>query len=181
MSIVPSGSPIWTRTAVHTQYGGDVNKRNLLSVGVVDAQTDVGAEEIARLSADLSALANTSPFAVITYLNNDASPAAPTILKVYGQIGVITSSYSGNAPPTGFPSAVRNGNDDVTFTFASSYTDPYGVSGSFAPMGVILGIAGSSARVATYEQPTSTTVRVHVFHSSTGAAGNDDTVTMTVW
>lgn len=180
--IVPSGSPIWTRAAVHTQYGGDVNKRNLLSVGVVDAQTDVGAEQLARLVADMEAIARTAPFLIINYTNNDTAPAAPTVNTVYMMTGVNTTTYAGNAPPLGFPSGARNGTGDVTFTLSASYSDPYGAAGAFTIRHAIATIYGNNAnaRNVTYEVPTSSTVRVHVF-DQTGAAVGNDRVTLAVW
>lgn len=178
--MTPSGSPAWTRTATHANYGGDVNKRNLLSVGVVDAQTDVGAEELARLAADLAAVTSTAPFMVITYLNNDGTPAAPTVEVVYGMTGTTLTQYAGDAPPSGFPSAARNGNGDVTFTFASSYADDYAVSGAFAPKHAVANALGTAARIVTTELPSSTTVRVRVFNDA-GAAVQDSRVSLVVW
>lgn len=178
--MTPTGSPAWTRTASHLYYGGDPNKRNLLSVGVVDAQTDISAEQFARMVADLEALMNTAPFAVITYVNNDSSPAAPTILSAKLMTGVTATSYAGNAPPAGFPSAVRNAPGDVTFTFASSYTDPFGVSGAFTPIDTlaqsqVVGTARSNTSVVSGQ-----TVRVKCFLFN-GTPASDDIVTLMVW
>lgn len=176
----PSGSPAWTRTATHTIYGGNLNKRNLLSVGAIDAQTDLTAEQLARIAADLAAIVNVAPFMVIRYTNNDTSPAAPTIQSIYGQTGVVTTPYAGDTPPTGFPSAARNGNGDVTFTFASSYTDPYGVSGSHSLGMALLTASSSSARQTTYETVGGTGIRCHIYNG-TGTATTDDTATLMVW
>lgn len=134
MAITPSGTPAWTRQASHTQYGGSVNKRNYMSLGVVNALTDVGAEDFVRICSDLAALTRVAPMWVITYLCNDSSPAAPTIEVALGMTGVRVVSYAGGSPPTGFPSAARNGNGDVTFTFAASYNDDYGVAGAWVPV-----------------------------------------------
>jgi hypothetical protein len=180
MAIVPAGLPAWTRTGIHTQYGGDVNKRNILSQGVIDAQTDVGADEFARLAADLEAIVRTAPFAVITYACNDTSPNPPTIFTVFGMIGVNYTYYLGTSPPTGFPSAARNGNDDVTFTFASSYQDPYAVAGTFVPYHAIASCHGSSARIATVDLVSATTLRVRGFNDA-GTAGTDNRFTLMVW
>lgn len=176
--MTPSGSPAWTRSASFAYYGGDTSKRNFYGQGVVDPQTDVSAEEHARMCADLEAVARTMPFAEITYKNNDTSPAVPTIEIVYMQTGVVLVSYPGDTPPSGFPSAARNGTGDVTFTFASSYTDPYGVSGAFSVKHVGADAQSSSAVRAVPEIVTSTTVRVRCFTG--GVAVGEARVTLSV-
>ena len=90
MPIIPTGNPAWTRSSAHTTYGGDLNKRNHLSQGVVDPETDLGAEQLTRMTEDLAAIARVSPFSVITYTNNDGSPAAPTISTVLQMNGTNT-------------------------------------------------------------------------------------------
>jgi hypothetical protein len=179
MPIIPAGSPIWTRTASHTQYGGHVNKENYLSQGVIDALTDIGAEHIARLAADLEAMARTAPFAVITYLCNDGSPAAPTIETVLMMTGVSLQSYAGGSPPSGFPSAARNGTGDVTFTFASSYADPYGVSASWSPLQAAPTVGGTTAAEAIADISGST-VRIRTFNAA-GSAVGDKRITVEIW
>lgn len=177
--MTPNGTPAWTRQTSHTDYGGNANKANYASQGVVDPLTDVGAEAICAIARDLTADTRTAEFAVITFLCNDASPAAPTIESVYMMTGVRTTSYAGGSPPTGFPSAARNGNGDVTFTFASSYTDDYGVSGSYTPRHPDAKVHGSTACFATAEIASATTVRVRVFLHD-GTASLDKRVTLTV-
>lgn len=182
MAIIPTGSPAWLRTATHSDYGGNTSKRNFMSRGVVDPLTDVGAEDFVRICADLEAAVRTVPFATLTYLNSDSVPAAPTVQSALLMTGVRVVSYVGDAAPAGFPSAVRNGTGDVTFTFASSYTDPYGVAGTFAISHY--GASGSDGaggivRVTT-ERPTATTLRVRCFNSAGAALGNC-TVTLRVW
>lgn len=177
--MTPTGSPAWLRLASYAHYGGDVNKHNFLSQGSIDPTTDISAEEHARLAADMEAVARTCPFAVITYLNNDSSPAAPTIQSVYMMTGVRSTTYAGDAAPTGFPSAARNGTGDVTFTFDSSYTDPYSVSGAFSISHVGTGVQSTTAATAVPEIATSTTVRVRCF--AAGVATGDKRVTIEVW
>ena len=176
--MTPDGSPAWTRVATHTDYGGNVDKQNYLSRGVIDALTDVGAEALCRMAADLEAVVRTCPFATITYLCNDSSPAAPTIEIVYMMTGVRLVSYAGDAAPTGYPSAARNGNGDVTFTFASSYSDPYAVSGAFAPSHAVASLHGTTVGepvVAISGQ----TVRVRAFNGA--SALQDKRITLQVW
>lgn len=177
--MTPSGLPAWSRTSSHVFYGGDTDKRNLLSQGVIDPTTDVSATELARLAADMEAIVRTMPFMVITYLNNDSSPAAPTIEVVYIMTGVRTTSYAGDAAPAGFPSAARNGTGDVTFTLDSSYSDPYSVAQAFD-----IGHLSATARGTVYCVPvpqrlTATTFRVRSFNG--GGALADQRVTVEVY
>ena len=178
MAVVPTGSPAWTRTADFSHYGGHASKENYLGRGAIDALTDVGAEEFSRMVADAAAATRTAPFAVITYSCNDTSPDAPTVEFVYMMTGIRTVSYEGDAPPSGFPSAARNGDGDVTFTFASSYSDEYGIAGAFAPRHAIAGLAGQSPGGAVTEV-VAQTVRIRVF-SDAGAAIADPRVTFKV-
>lgn len=124
----PAGNPSWTRTATPEFYGGHQNKRNYLSLGSIDARTDVNAEQIKRLTADLAAVVRTAPFAVIDYVCNDTAPAAPTILRCRLQTGVVFESYPGDNPPQGFPSAARLSDGKVRFTFPVSPVDDYGAT-----------------------------------------------------
>jgi len=129
--IIPAGAPPWLRSNDLTHYGGDVNKQNYLSRGVIDALTDVGAEQFSRMAADLAALQRTAAFCEITLRCNDTSPAAPTFEFVNMMTGVVSLAYAGDNAPSGFPSGARVGDGDVTVTFASAYADPYGVSAAF--------------------------------------------------
>ena len=179
MAVTPSGLPAWTRTASYTTYGGNSNKQNHLGGGVIDATTDVGAEDFSRMVADLAAAVRSAPTWVITYNNSDTSPAAPTIYYVHAMTGVRLSSYLGSAAPVGYPSAARNGTGDVTFTFDSSYLDEYGVSGSFQVFRAEASVDGSGAYHAVAELTSPTTVRVRVFNAA-GSAQADQRVTLVV-
>jgi len=140
----------------------------------------VGADQISRMVADMEAVSRTAPYAVITYKNNDGSPAAPTIQSVYGMIGVRTVPYAGDSAPAGFPSATRNSTGLVTFTFASSYKDSYGVAGSFAIAQCIASPLGSTYFAPVYVIIPSTQILLACF-DGTGAATGDKTVTFMVW
>jgi len=175
----PAGLPAWSRAADHTVYGGHLQKVNYQSQGVVNPRTDFGAEALCRLAADAEATVRTCPFAVVTLLNRDASPAAPTIEAVYMMTGVRATSYDGSAAPTGFPSAARNGTGDVTMTFAASYADPYGISHPFTPTHCVLGFHGTTFLDATYVISGST-VRIRCFGAG-GSALGDRRVTLTVY
>jgi hypothetical protein len=180
MTITPSGAPAWTRTAAHTDYGGNTSKRNYGGVGVVDAQTDVGAEEYCRLASDVAAMVRTSPMAVMTLTLNDSSPDAPTFESVYMMTGVRTTSYEGDDAPSGFPSATRNGTGDITITFASSYADDYGVSAPFAPAHAEAGVCDANGAAEAEPDVSGQTVRVRVY-SDSGVATADRTITVVVY
>lgn len=176
---VPSGAPAWTRQANHVDYGGDANKSNYASQGVVDPLTDVGAQALCAIARDLTADTRTADFAKVTYNHNDTAPAAPSIQFVHMMTGVRVTTYLGSSAPTGFPSAARNGNGDVTFTFAASYLDEYGVSGAFGIQHAIANVHGATACFATCDIITATTVRVRVFLHD-GTASLDKKVTLVV-
>lgn len=178
MTVTPTGLPAWSRTADHTIYGGHTQKANYASQGVVNPRTDMGAEAIARLAADLAAVVRTAPFCVLTYLNQDtthlvngvptAGAAAPYVESAYLMTGVRTSPYTADVAPTGFPSAARNGTGDVTFTFAPTYTDPYGIEHAFTPTHVVLGFHGTAFLDATWVISGST-IRIRCFDSAAAA------------
>lgn len=133
MAITPSGSPAWLRTVAIADYGGHVSKENYLSRGAIDALTDIDAEQISRMQADLAAAVRVAPFCVLAFTCDDTTPGPPTVTWCAMMTGVRTTSYVANAPPSGFPSATRLSNGQVRFTFASSYSDDYGVAGAFTP------------------------------------------------
>lgn len=128
MSTTPTGAAPWSRTADHTIYGGNVSKVNLHSQGVTNPLTDVGAEAFCRMTADEAAVVRTAPWCTITVTCRDTIPGAPLIEAVHQMTGIRLAQYAGDSAPSGFPSAARNGNGDVTITWAASYVDPYGVS-----------------------------------------------------
>jgi hypothetical protein len=183
MAITPTGQPAWSREVAHTDYGGNVNKVNYLSRGKIDALTDVGAADLCRLAADLEAVVRTAPFAVISYTCNDnvvMGVAPPTIRSAFMMTGVRTTSYQGGAAPSGFPSSARNGDGNVTFTFAGSYSDPYGVAHAFVPTFVQASVYGSSAAVATYTNPGDGTVQVQAW-ATDGTALAGAVCSLAVW
>jgi len=173
MTVTPSGSPAWVRTNDHTNYGGHVDKANFLSQGVIDARTDVGADELARIAADLAAVARTAPFCNLTYTNDDSTPDDPTI-----------DSY--DAMTGSEPTASRNGDGDVTFTWSTAPTDDYGVTGSFNITHAVATVHGTAAGVAVCERLDTDSdglyeeLRVRCYTTS-GVAMTDAKVTVTVY
>lgn len=187
MSIVPDGSPAWVRSSDHSTYGGDTNKTNWHSQGVTNGRTDVGAEAFCRLAEDLSAVMRTAPFCTLTIqCDDDGAPGAPTITAVNQMTGVRIVSYLGSTPPTGFPSADRNGNGDITITWESSYVDDYGVSGDVNIQHVEVGCCGTVPQIPVYSLEDNDSnglfeaVRVRVFDAVTGAASVSPKLTVSV-
>lgn len=142
MAISPAGLPAWSNTADHTYYGGDTEKQDYLNQGPIDALTDIAASEWVRAAEDEAATVRVADFAMLQFTCNDGSPAAPTVNTVKMMTGVNLVGYAGGSPPSGYPTGARVGTGHVTFTFASSYTDAYGVSQA-------LTIRGAQATVNT--------------------------------
>lgn len=182
MPVTPTGSPVWERSADHTSYGGHVDKVNYQGQPAVNPRTDLDAAALVRIAADLAAIGRTAPFCELTYTCDDGTPGPPTIHAAHHMAsGVRVTDYVGDAPPSGFPSAARNGDGDVTFTFDATYDDPYGVAGACSIAhatadGHYLG----GAVVANPDIVTATTVRVRAVDLSDVAVA-DAKVTLTVW
>jgi hypothetical protein len=179
MTTTPAGRPAWSRTAAIEDFGGHLNKVNFQSQGVVNPRTDVGAEAIARQSADQVACSRTAPFVELVAECNDGSPAAPTVEYAAMMTGVRTSSYEADAPPTGFPSATRGGSGHVVFTFESEYEDEYGIAEAFTPRGAHVTCEGATFADGTYEI-SGQTVIVRIFNAA-GTPLADRRFSLSVW
>ena len=175
----PNGLPAWTRTATHTIYGGHTEKENYLSLGMIDATTDLDAAHIQRLAADLEAVVRTAPMATITLTMNDAGAAAPTITSVFMMTGVNETSYEGTDAPAGYPTAARVTDGVVTVSLATTYSDPYGVAGDYAighAKACFQGTVAGDCTVTT----SGSDITVYAW-DATGAAFSDGTISLTVW
>jgi hypothetical protein len=178
MAITPTGSPVWVRATDFSHYGGDPNKQNYQSQGAVDPLTDVTAEQLSRLAADVAAIARVSPFCVLTFQADDALGNDPTVEYCNLMTGVRATSYVGGSPPAGFPSVVFVAGGEHLITFDASYTDPYGVVGSFAPRHA----APSGSTTPAFDTAAVVAGQtVTVYASSGGVAATDKRVTVEVW
>ena len=146
----PAGYPLWTRTSDYTTYGGDADKRNYQSQGAINPETDITAEQFMRLVEDAAECARTSAFAQMSITCNDTSPAAPTVNWARLATGATDTAYEGDAAPTGFPSASRNGTGNITIAFDATYTDAYGVSAAFTPVHILPSPVSPCAYVTWY-------------------------------
>ncbi len=168
----PTGNPAWVRSSDFATYGGATNKANYQSQGVVNPRTDIGAEGFSRLVSDVAAVQRTAEFASLQILCDDTTPAAPTVESCRLMTGATSVSYLGSAPPVGFPAVARNGNGDVTVTFASSYADEYGVAGAFVVKEPVASYVGTTPGVACPAIVSATAIRVRVFNLSAAALSN---------
>lgn len=175
MAITPTGSPVWTRQNNHEAYGGNLNKKNYQSRGAVNGKTDLTAENVCRIAADMAAVGKTAPFCSFVATFDDSGPANPTIESA----DLLT--MAGTAP-----TAVRVGDGHAYFDWATSYTDEYSQSGEFNIVGVQVSLEGSSAGAAVWEIEDDNSdglnerLVVRVFDSG-GSALTSPTVAITVW
>ena len=175
MSITPTGYPVWVRANGHTAYGGHINKTNYQSVGTINPRTDLSAENLCRIAADLAAVARTAPFSVVAFQCNDTVPAAPTVSKYFAMAGTA-------------PTGTRNGNGDVSFVWPESFADDYGivananiVAAVATPQQTMAGMLFASVQISDADADgINETVRVRVV-DSTGAAVSDAVVSLTTW
>ena len=175
----PTGRPAWARSVTHVDYGGNANKRNYQSQGVVNPRTDVGAEGFTRLVADAEATTRTAPMISLRYTNRDGTPDVPLVLSAYMMVGVSLSGYEGDLAPDSFPAGARVGTGRVTFTFDEDFLDAYGIEEPFAPTQCVVSVEGSTAAHATYEISGQVlTIRVW---DAAGSALADKTVSAVVW
>lgn len=179
MAIIPTGSPSWVRNSDYTTYGGHASKINYQSQGKVNARTDVDAEDFARITADIAALMRPAEFCNLTFTARDAGVLDPLVTKVTMQpSGVVTVSYAGGSPPTGFPAVTRVADGNYLITFSATYLDAYGVSGAWQPVHAMGAVHGANGR------DVGTTVgvsAVQVYVTSSGVASPDETVSVSVW
>ena len=185
MSILPAGVPAWVRTNDPATYGGQLEKKNYQSQGMVNPRTDVDATQFVRLCEDMAALARTAPLAVLRYTTDDTGMADPTVHSCIMMSGVHAVDYDGGSPPAGFPTVLRNGDGDVTITFTPQLADAYGITADIDLQNVggsVHGVAGDIS--PTLLDPDVNTrneaVQIEAFDSA-GAALTDVTVSVELW
>lgn len=143
----PNGYPAWVRANGFDAYGGAVDKDNYESQGKVNAQTDVGAEEIMRLSADMAAVQRTADWCGATFVCDDTTTQTVTVGPINQMTGSRSATYAGATPPSGFPTVTRIADGHYRAVWATSYTDEYGVAGSVNIIGGDGSIVGSAGFV----------------------------------
>ncbi len=132
MTTIPNGAPAWVRSSDYTTYGGHLNKRNYQDEPIVNPRTDVGANAIQRMGADLAAVARMAPFCNVTFTAN-AAGSSISVTACRLMTGSISTAYAGTSPPAGFPTITHLTGKSYQIAIGGSYTDEYGVAGTFAP------------------------------------------------
>lgn len=181
MTTTPAGSPSWTRTVDVSDYGGDAQKSDYLNIGPVNPRTDVSCAQFLRLVADMASATRAMPLCTIEFTCRDTLTTDPLITSVTGQIWSYSGSgFDGGSPPTGYPTVTRIGDGHVRVTFASSYSDDFGVSGDIAVRAAIPSSA-STTYGAAHDVISSTVVDVWLANHTTGAAAVDGSGSVTIW
>lgn len=132
MTTTPEGDAPWTRSATATTYGGHSDKKDYQSLGSINPRTDFSVAQFLRMTADLSACARVAAFSSVSLTCNDTSPAAPTIDAAHQMNGVAPTGYTGDSPPSGFPTFTRVANGSVQGVWPSAPSDDFSVSATFA-------------------------------------------------
>jgi len=169
MTTVPQGLPAWVRANNFVTYGGDPNKKNFASRGLINPKTDVGAEGFSRLVADVAALQRVADFCVIQIICDADVGGAPIVESCRLMTAVTAAPYTGTTPPAGFPTVTRNGDGDVTLEFDTSYVDEYGVEGTLILRSPVATLLADTAGVANPELVGSFRARVRCVDLSAAA------------
>lgn len=139
-SVLPSGNPLWLRNPGITQYGGDVNKKDYGGIGVVNAQTDIGAAQFSRLTADLAAVARVVPLMRLEFTPN--SGTIKSTVNWCAPAWATPRSYPiGDSPPTAAYPTITGTGTSRTITVPSNAADDYGVSAVIVPR-IVLAVGG---------------------------------------
>ena len=132
MTTTPNGTPAWTRATDHTFYGGNVNKRNYQDEPIVNQRTDVSANAIQRMAADLAAVARMADFCDIAF-SASAAGSSVTVTACRTMAGILSGTYAGSSPPAGFPAVTHVSASVLAIAIGGGYTDDYSVNAVFAP------------------------------------------------
>ena len=174
MTITPSGLPAWTRTADHTSYGGSTSKANYQGQGAVNPRTDVTAEDLCRLAADLAACVRTSAFCELRIVCQDSgTPADPEVSYCYGMAGEA-------------PTATRLGDGAVRLEWPTAPADEYGVTAAVHVVGALGSVESSTVAGAVTSVPADGDAdgyaeRLDVYAWDGAAAAADAVIHLLVW
>lgn len=158
MTILPSGNPIWLRAPGITQYGGDANKKDYGGIGVVNAQTDIGAAQFSRLTADLAAVARVTPLMRLLVVPNTAAPH--TTVSWCAPAWAPPATYTdGSVPPSSvYPTVTATVATSFLVTIPSLVADDYGVSGAVFPRIVLVSDGAWDGTIASNQFTITSTV-----------------------
>lgn len=147
-------------------------------------ENGVTAKQHARLCADLVAVKRTLPFAVVTLVGtDDIGGYQPNVESVYSQVGVSTTTYTGNTPTyTWQPTTLVLDVGTYYLSWSASFVDAYGVREPVNFKHARATVHGSTA-AAAHCAVTANTVTVYVYEQAAGgpALFADQRVTLVVW
>lgn len=174
MTIVPTGAPLWAYTTTLEDYGGNLEKRNYMDRGAIDAISDIDARQFARLTADVYGIGATSPLCTLSFECRDTPASVPRVTRCQFVTGVELLPYDGDRPPDLFgagklPKMTRLGDGAVEVTFAESYRDDYAIEAPYIVRGVEGTAYGDTVQILTPEIVSATVVRVRIFDFATKA------------
>ena len=174
----PAGNPPWARSTGYADYGGHASKRNYQGQPCINSRTDIGAEHLMRLASDLAAVTRMSNFCEITFTMASGT-TAPIVTACRLMTAVYTGSgYTGDSPPTGFPTVTGIANGQARIAFSSSYTDDYGESADYTPE--FPRASSHEDGVGAAAKVDSGNVEVYAFDTSTKVAVTGKTVTVAI-
>lgn len=136
MTILPEGNPIWSRVPSIEQYGGHLEKRDYLDIGVVNSKTDVSARQLTRMTADLAAVARVAPLLRMRITVQVGSISVDWCSLAWGA----DATYSGATaigPSPAYPTVSLEDND-LVIQMPTSATDDYGVERVVVPREAIV-------------------------------------------
>ena len=149
--VILTGNPIWARDVNTTQYCGDPNKKDFGNVGVLNPKTDLGANQHARLVADLTTVARSSLLMRLVFTPNATAPStsvqccmpawSPPATWLDG--AVTRPGYpDGSAPPSQYYATIVGTGSTRTITLPTEASDDYGVTYAVTPR-IVQAIGGA--------------------------------------
>lgn len=141
----PAGTPTWEHANDAATYGATTGTQNYQALGVVNPDTDLGADQFARMCEDLAAVQRVAVFATLKFTLDDTGNNHPTVSMVRMMNRVYSEAFSGENPPTGIPSVERVSDSIVDITFPTEVSDDFAQS---APIN-LAGAFGSASAGST--------------------------------
>jgi hypothetical protein len=175
-----TGDPVWARNAGIADYGGHTSKADYMSQGAVNPKTDLSAAGFKRMTDHLAACARTADICKIQFTQDDTTPDDPTVNSCDCLWGYAGTSYPGDAPPTNFPTVIRQSDGYCLITFDSSYDDEYGQSADLDIRYAVPAGNDSGNTNVVCDIVNAYTVAVRCFVGNTGAAATDKSVTVVI-
>lgn len=168
-----TGLPPWSRASGVGQYGASETLHDYLDLGAPNVLDSVTAGEYAALAQAIAWIAATAPMFVLRITDNGTGSPPP--VEAFSMVSGY-ATYTGNAPPSGFPAVAYVSTGVHTVTIASPYSDDAGVSGGFTANYVAAGGDDSSNEVARASGAGTSTITVTGTDWPSGAAASVTTL-----